>query len=93
MAAKTQNRAKRQQRRPADADKRKGQAAMAAEKRMKTRGKTSKARLAELTAELDTRMADVQGLYTTVRRTQPPAAKLALFVHRLRRPGQTPQRR
>lgn len=71
MAAKTQHRTKRQPRRPADTDERKRQAAMAADKRMKTGGRGSRARLAALTAELDTRRADV---YTTVRRAHAPAA-------------------
>lgn len=51
--------------------KHKAQVALAAEKHLKTsaaKGRNVKSRLAALTAELDTRVADVQSLYVLVRR-------------------------
>ena len=55
----TKNVSKRRQR--SDADRRKSQAVAAAEKRRtRSKGKNVKARLAELTAELDIRTAEVQ---------------------------------
>lgn len=52
-----------------NAEKRKVQATLAVEKRMKTtgKGKIVKSRLAEMTAELDMRISDVQSLYMMVR--------------------------
>ncbi|GJE94943.1 hypothetical protein PsYK624_111190 [Phanerochaete sordida] len=65
MAAKAPTGSKHRKRTAHDG-RRKAQAAAAVEKRAKgTKGRSVKARLEQLTAELDARTAEVQGAYTT----------------------------
>ena len=106
--AKTNRGGKQRKRASAnDGDKRKSQAVVAGEKRMKTmKGRNVKARLAELTAELDIRTAEVQDAYTKVRHNirrrylslkpgtcpdRSTATARPYRVHRERCPGRQPR--